>query len=208
MHPKQLMNQIYKYQKYIYNLTRKYYLFGRDSTIVDLQKNIHLNQLVEIGCGNGRNLFKLSKKLPYTYFLGIDLCDEMLKIGLKRIQRIQSKIKLVELDATLIKKHLSAHLATSPEIIIAFYSLSMIPDLETVISDSLELLANNGKLIIVDFTNFRQLPKILTFLLNKWMDTFHVRYRSKLENYLKQHEKTKLFQYKLKGLYFYAELSN
>ncbi|MHC2296968.1 ubiquinone/menaquinone biosynthesis C-methylase UbiE [Rhizobium mongolense] len=48
-----LMDGMYRYQRHIYDLTRKYYLLGRDRTI----RNLDIAEggtLLEVGCGTGR----------------------------------------------------------------------------------------------------------------------------------------------------------
>ena len=49
------MDRMYRYQRHIYDLTRKYYLLGRDRAIRDLQVPVD-GTLLEVGCGTGRNL--------------------------------------------------------------------------------------------------------------------------------------------------------
>ena len=58
-----LMDGMYRYQRHIYDLTRKYYLFGRDRTIAHL--NVPLNgSLLEVGCGTGRNMLLAHRHFP------------------------------------------------------------------------------------------------------------------------------------------------
>src|SRR5262249_43214804 len=51
----QEMDAIYRYQRYIYDATRKYYLFGRDRLIANLDPP-ERGTVLEIACGTGRNL--------------------------------------------------------------------------------------------------------------------------------------------------------
>src|SRR5690348_11070037 len=73
-----LMDQVYRRQRFIYDLTRKYYLFGRDRMIrePDLTPGA---RLVEIGCGTARNLVKFAKHYPQARLFGLDASNEMLK---------------------------------------------------------------------------------------------------------------------------------
>ena len=50
-----LMNRIYRCQHHIYDLTRKYYLLGRDRLLAGLRPHAG-DAVLEIGCGTGRNL--------------------------------------------------------------------------------------------------------------------------------------------------------
>ena len=49
------MNQIYRWQRYIYDFTRKYYLLGRDRLIAELDVPPG-GRVLEVGCGTARNL--------------------------------------------------------------------------------------------------------------------------------------------------------
>lgn len=58
-----LMDGMYRYQRHIYDLTRKYYLLGRDSTI----RNLDVPEggtLLEVGCGTGRNMAFAHRHFP------------------------------------------------------------------------------------------------------------------------------------------------
>ena len=52
---KGLMDGVYRYQRHIYDLTRKYYLLGRDRLIADLAVPDG-GTVLEIGCGTGRRV--------------------------------------------------------------------------------------------------------------------------------------------------------
>ena len=51
----ELMNATYRRQRWIYDATRKYYLFGRDHLIKTLDPP-EGGTVLEIACGTGRNL--------------------------------------------------------------------------------------------------------------------------------------------------------
>jgi S-adenosylmethionine-diacylgycerolhomoserine-N-methlytransferase len=51
----ELMDRVYRRQRHIYDLTRKYFLLGRDTLISRLQPPTG-GSVIEIGCGTGRNL--------------------------------------------------------------------------------------------------------------------------------------------------------
>ena len=56
-----LMDGIYRGQRHIYDLTRKYYLFGRDGLIEQLAAPDGAT-VIEIACGTGRNLGAIKRK--------------------------------------------------------------------------------------------------------------------------------------------------
>ena len=71
------MNRMYRRQRHIYDGTRRYYLLGRDRLIAGLQPAAGANVL-EIGCGTGRNLVLAAGLYPDARFFGIDVSTEML----------------------------------------------------------------------------------------------------------------------------------
>ena len=58
-----LMDGVYRGQRHIYDLTRKYYLLGRDRMIDELQPPVG-GHVLEIGCGTGRNLIAAARCWP------------------------------------------------------------------------------------------------------------------------------------------------
>src|SRR5262245_26934249 len=71
------MNRIYRHQRHIYDATRKFYLLGRDGLIDRLQLRPGDNVL-EIGCGTGRNLIRAAQRYPGARCYGFDVSTEML----------------------------------------------------------------------------------------------------------------------------------
>ncbi|TIM21480.1 MAG: SAM-dependent methyltransferase, partial [Mesorhizobium sp.] len=51
----ELMDGVYRWQRHIYDLTRKYYLLGRDRLIDGLDVPVG-GTVLELGCGTGRNI--------------------------------------------------------------------------------------------------------------------------------------------------------
>src|SRR3546814_5611306 len=72
-----LFRAIYRRQRHIYDLTRKYYLLGRDGLIADLDPPAG-GAVLEIGCGTGRNLIAVGKAWPKARLYGVDISDAML----------------------------------------------------------------------------------------------------------------------------------
>ena len=57
------MNRMYRWQRHIYDGTRRYYLLGRDRMIAGLQP-VAGASVLEIGCGTGRNLVLAARLYP------------------------------------------------------------------------------------------------------------------------------------------------
>ena len=71
------MDRIYRHQRHVYDLTRRYYLFGRDRLLRELQPPPG-GRVLEIGCGTARNLLAAHDLYPTARLFGIDISREML----------------------------------------------------------------------------------------------------------------------------------
>ena len=71
------MDAIYRYQRYVYDATRKYYLLGRDRLLAELQPPAG-GSVLEIACGTGRNLILAARRYPNARFYGFDISNAML----------------------------------------------------------------------------------------------------------------------------------
>ena len=96
-----LMDRMYHRQRHIYDLSRKFYLLGRDEAIVRLRPASG-DKVLEIGCGTGRNLVKLAKAYPEARLFGLDVSREMLATAAASTARsgLASRIALAQADAT------------------------------------------------------------------------------------------------------------
>ena len=96
-----LMDKMYRRQRHIYDLSRKYYLIGRDEAISRLRPASG-ELVLEIGCGTGRNLVKAARTYPRAKFFGIDVSREMLDTAAASIARarLSSRITIARADAT------------------------------------------------------------------------------------------------------------
>src|ERR1700709_1850335 len=71
------MNRMYRWQRHIYDATRRYYLLGRDRLIAGPGPAAG-ESVLETGCGTGRNLVLAARLCPDARFCGIDVSTEML----------------------------------------------------------------------------------------------------------------------------------
>src|SRR5258705_12381745 len=55
-----LMDKAYRRQRHFYDLTRKYYLLGRDRLLRQLNAKPG-ERVIEIGCGTARNLIRIAE---------------------------------------------------------------------------------------------------------------------------------------------------
>jgi len=121
------MDGIYKYQRYIYNATRKFYLLGRDRLIDALQPEDG-STVVEVGCGTGRNLIQAARRYPNARFVGFDISRAMLETARTSIARagLSNRIDVYQADATAFDLSDVCGEAKAGRVFIS-YTLSMIP---------------------------------------------------------------------------------
>jgi len=96
-----LMDRLYRRQRHFYDVTRKYYLLGRDRLIEGLAPPPG-GRVLEIGCGTARNLVAAAHAWPEARFYGIDISAEMLATARRVVERagLARRIELARADAT------------------------------------------------------------------------------------------------------------
>jgi S-adenosylmethionine-diacylgycerolhomoserine-N-methlytransferase len=195
------MDKMYRYQRYFYDLTRKYYLLGRDKLIAEMKIQNGEN-ILEVGCGTGRNLAILAQKYPNANFFGLDASSVMIeesqkKIEAKTLQNIQLQIALAD-DFTFDK---TFNLEKPFDTIFFSYSISMIPPWKESIANTLKNLKSGGSFCIVDFYDQKDLPGWFQKLLQGWLRQFHVQFWGELMPHLESLEKQGLGKLTVTSLY-------
>jgi S-adenosylmethionine-diacylgycerolhomoserine-N-methlytransferase len=164
---KDFLNHYYGKIHHLYDLSRKYFLFGRD-TVLKMIENDRWKRLIEIGPGTGRNLQKLHKNNKKCEFGGIEPCDVMRK-------HIKNKYPWVKLSPDFAEDaRFESLLSGKPDIILFSYSLSMIQHQERSIQNAFNQLAPGGKIYIVDFGNFEKIPFAFKKFMTIFLTKFHV----------------------------------
>jgi S-adenosylmethionine-diacylgycerolhomoserine-N-methlytransferase len=175
-----LMDRVYRRQRHIYDLTRKYYLFGRDRLIrgLDLAPG---ERLVEIGCGTARNLIAIANRYPRAELFGLDASAEMLETARQAVARagLSARIELVHGYAEELMPDLFRIPAPFDRAIFP-YSLSMIPDWRGAITAAAAALGSDGRLHIVDFGDLTGMGRAGSALLRAWLRRFHVEPRTEI----------------------------
>ena len=195
------MDRMYRHQRYFYDITRKYYLLGRDKLIAQMDVQTGENVL-EVGCGTARNLIILAKKYPTTNFFGLDASSEMLKtsqlkVDAKGIKNINLKVALAD-DFT----HQETFGLAEPFDTIYFsYSISMIPTWKESIANGLKNLKSGRSFYIVDFYDQKDLPKAFQKILQGWLKQFHVQFWGDLMPHLESLEREGLGKLEIIPLY-------
>lgn len=177
----ELMDGIYRHQRFIYDLTRKYFLLGRDHLISELAANPN-DKILEVACGTGRNLAEIARRYPGARLYGFDLSHEMLKSAHRTLK---GRAALAHADACTFEGGQSFGVDQFDHIIVS-YSLSMIPDWQTALATAADHLVPGGSLHIVDFGGQTELPKWFGRLLKAWLAKFHVSPREDIADVLSQ----------------------
>ena len=175
-----LMDRMYRHQRHFYDLTRKFYLLGRDELIAQLQPPTGGNVL-EVGCGTGRNLIVAARRYPQVRFFGLDISSEMLATARAEIARagLADRVTVAQADATAFDAQGLFGVARFERVFIS-YALSMIPPWRAVLPRAASALAPGGALHIVDFGDCAGLPSAFRVLLKGWLSLFGVHPREGL----------------------------
>jgi S-adenosylmethionine-diacylgycerolhomoserine-N-methlytransferase len=182
----ELMDRIYRHQRYIYDLTRKYYLLGRDRLIQEMALKPGA-RVIEVGCGTARNLIKIAGAHPEVRLFGLDASAEMLETAAKAVRRagLQDRIKLVQAYAEDLTPGLFGEDKPFDAVIFS-YSLSMIPDWRKALRAAHGALAPGGAVHVVDFGDLKGLGHLGERLLRAWLGLFHVAPREELLQAIEQ----------------------
>ena len=176
----QLMDRMYRRQRHIYDLSRKFYLLGRDEAIAGLRARPG-DRVLEIGCGTGRNLIKLARTYPQARLYGLDVSREMLASAAAALARAElaPRIALAQGDATAFDPEALFGQAQFERVMIS-YALSMIPPWRDALAQALDVLAPGGSLHLVDFGVGVGLPGSFRTGLRRWLAAFDVTPRDEL----------------------------
>ena len=177
------MDRMYRLQRYFYDLTRKYYLIGRDQLLEEM--NVRAGERVlEVGCGTARNLIVLARSCPDACLFGLDASAAMLETA-------RSKIKAARAENISVKTALAEEFSFAGTFgldqpfdkIFFSYSISMIPPWRESVDNALANLKPGGTVFLVDFYDQKALPAPIRKLLQWWLAKFHVHFRPKLLHY-------------------------
>ncbi len=123
----------------------------RATELLDLKDN---QTVIDVACGTGANFRHIKANNDRVILYGTDYSDGMLKKGQNLIEKnAWSIIFLFQADAreltlSSVEKYTDKKL--SFDRVICVLGLSVIPDWEKVLDNLIELLNENGKIVIVD----------------------------------------------------------
>ena len=182
-----LMDQVYRRQRHIYDLSRKFYLLGRDRLIAELDAKPG-ERVIEIGCGTARNLLRVAEIYPKTMLYGLDASLEMLHTAEQAVARagLSDRIALTHGLAEEVPRYFGPEPYFDRAIF--SYSLSMIPDWRGALAAAAKIVRPDGAIHGVDFGDLTGLWPPAANMLRAWLRLFHVTPRDKLLIRLEEQE--------------------
>lgn len=178
------MDRMYRYTRYVYDLSRRYYLLGRDRLLRQMAIRGG-DAVLEIGCGTARNLIRLAAMHPDARLFGLDASQQMLDTASARLRRAGLERRVI-LRQGLAETFSPARLGVDRPFDAIFFSycLSMVPPWRDAIDAALVHLRPGGTLYVVDFWDQRDLPPWFRVALTRWLALFHVHHRPELLDHL------------------------
>jgi S-adenosylmethionine-diacylgycerolhomoserine-N-methlytransferase len=174
------MDRMYRPQKDVYDLTRRFYLLGRDRLIEELGAAPG-QTVLDIGCGTGRNLALIGQRCSGARLFGLDAAEPMLEVAAAKLERAGVRAKLArgvaeELDPEALFGHRGGfdHVTIS-------YCLSMVDDPERAVRAAFRHLTPVGTLHVVDFGDMAGLPGWFRRGMAAWLRRFGVRHRPEVK---------------------------
>lgn len=195
------MDEIYRNQRHFYDLTRKYYLLGRDALIADLAPPRGASML-EVGCGTGRNIVVAGRHYADTSLFGIDISAEMLSTACKAVRQsgLATRTALARADACDFNPDRLFGQRCFDRIFLS-YTLSMIPPWRETLAHLPSMLAPGGSLHIVDFGQQEGLPDMFKRALFAWLRRFDVEPRAALPDCLADIADTGGLRFEMRSLH-------
>ena len=168
-----VMDRVYRRQRHIYDVTRKYYLFGRDRLIGELALGPS-ESLVEVGCGTARNLIAIARRYPGARLFGLDASQAMLETARAAVGRAGMGARITLAQGLAEELSPACFGVAHFDRVLFSYSLSMIPDWQGALAAGSAALAPGGSTHVVDFGDLTGLGSIGEHAMRAWLALFHV----------------------------------
>jgi len=170
------VEKYYRFHSRIYDATRWSFLFGRTAILKNFAGASPQN-ILEVGCGTGRNLAELARRFPQAQVTGVDLSATMLDLARRKTAGFGPRVQLLHQAYT-------APLSDPPgyDLVLFSYALSMFnPGYDTALAAARRDLVPGGQIAVVDFHDSR------FGFFERWMGVNHVRMNGQLRPLLQSH---------------------
>jgi S-adenosylmethionine-diacylgycerolhomoserine-N-methlytransferase len=169
------LKSYYRFQARIYDATRWSFLFGRSGILDEVARRRKPRRILEVGCGTGRNLLELAKRIRFAQIVGMDLSEDMLEKARKKVEPFGGRVKLVS------GAYGQVPLESDPfDVVLFSYCLTMVnPGYRELMKLAIEDLAPDGVIAIVDFHDTPW------GFFRSWMGVNHVRFEGQILEALK-----------------------
>jgi S-adenosylmethionine-diacylgycerolhomoserine-N-methlytransferase len=180
-----LMDKIYRHQRHVYDLTRRFFLPGRDRLIghMDIRPG---DRVLEVGCGTARNLIRIARSHPQARLYGLDASAHMLATAERSLKKngLSDRIQLRRCMAEDLACRDTFGLDDAFDAVLFSYSLTMIPDGIRALDAALASLRAGRSLYIVDFWDLGEFPRWFREVFARWLGLFHVVHRPEILEHL------------------------
>jgi S-adenosylmethionine-diacylgycerolhomoserine-N-methlytransferase len=159
------IERYYKLHSRIYDATRWSFLFGRTTIIDIIAQGSKPTNILEVGCGTGKNLVNLAQRFPDAKVTGVDLSEVMLGVARGKMESFGERVQLLHrcYDRPL-------HETPEYDLVLFSYALTMFnPGWDTAIEAAKADIKQGGHIAVVDFHNSAFPP------FKRWMGVNHVR---------------------------------
>lgn len=179
--PAEKMDRMYRWTRHVYDLTRRYYLLGRDDLLGHVADQ-EPGRVLEVGCGTARNLRVLAETAPQHQLYGLDASLAMLATARHALDRagVTGRVTLAQGLAEQLAPRAQFGVDGPFDAIFFSYVLSMISEWRVALARALSHLTDDGRLYVVDFWDQDDLPDWVAPLLQRWLSIFDVRPRPAL----------------------------
>lgn len=160
----------YRWHARLYDASRWSFLFGRQALMQAIATYCRPHNILEVGCGTGKNLLRLHQIFPEASLCGVDLSRHMLRVARRKLGSMNGNLQLVE------QPYCQPLSPQKPfDLVVFSYCLSMInPGWEQALQAAALDLQPGGWVAVVDFHT------CYFDWFKKWMAINHVQIGSHL----------------------------
>ncbi|MGA1273820.1 MAG: class I SAM-dependent methyltransferase [Burkholderiaceae bacterium] len=163
------MDDVYKWTRHVYDLSRPFFLLGRDGLINELNPRQGATVL-EMGCGTGHNLIRLARKRPDLQLIGVDASTAMLEMAERKVRKqgLSERVTLSHGYAESYKPQQAVAAILFP------YSLSMMPSPLDALQNATAMLEPDGAIHVVDFGDLQSWFRPMRHQILRFLNRFEV----------------------------------